>query len=77
MPYAEYEPATVEDLEGRNFATVTEAASILELDPRTVLSAIKRGEIPATKVGQVYRIPTAWLRTAAAGQPAGAGAGAA
>lgn len=43
---------------GRLFATVTEAASILEVDPRTIRHGIDSGAIPAIKVaGNTTRIP--------------------
>jgi len=71
MPRLDYSETTLEDLEDRNFALLPEAAAILECDPRTVISAIKRGEIPATKAGRQYRIPAAWLRATVTGQPAG------
>lgn len=51
-----------ERLNGRWFVTVTECASVLEVDPRTVRRAIDRGEIPAVRVGTQYRVPVAWLR---------------
>jgi excisionase family DNA binding protein len=44
------------------FATSTEAAAILDVDPRTLRSAIERGEIPATRAGTNWRVPVAWLR---------------
>lgn len=53
---------TLEDLAGRNFATVPETAEILGYDPRVVRRAISDGEIPATKAGATYRVPVAWLR---------------
>ncbi len=71
MPYADRPPVTLDDLAGRNFATVPEVASILRCDPRTVTSAIKSGEIPAVKAGAAYRIPAGWLRAAASGETAG------
>ena len=49
-------------LNGRVFATVTEAAVILSLDSRTLRKAIRQGDVPATRAGPAYRIPVAWLR---------------
>jgi len=46
---------------GRLFATVTEAAAVLEQDPRTVRKAIIAGEIPAVRAGSTYRVPTKWI----------------
>jgi excisionase family DNA binding protein len=40
------------------FLTVTQAAQILEVNPRTIYSAVDRGECPAVRVGKVIRIPT-------------------
>jgi excisionase family DNA binding protein len=56
--------AALARLKGRLFATVTEASVILSYDPqgRTVRKAIASGTIPATKVGNTFRIPVAWLR---------------
>ncbi|SEC89202.1 DNA binding domain-containing protein, excisionase family [Streptomyces sp. 3213] len=51
-----------ERLHGRWFATITEAAEVLHVDPRTVRRAIDRGELPAVRVGQQLRVPVAWLR---------------
>ena len=44
------------------FATSTEAAVILDIDRRTLRSAIERGEIPATRAGATWRVPVSWLR---------------
>ena len=49
-------------LDGRLFATVTEAAAILRYDARTVRKAIEAGEIPAVRAGSTYRIATDWIR---------------
>jgi excisionase family DNA binding protein len=61
---------TLEDLEGRDFATVHEYASLTRCDPRTVVSGIKAGEIAAIKAGSTYRIPLAPLRRVAEGRVA-------
>lgn len=53
---------TLDDLGGRLFADVPEAAAILGRDERTVRKAAAVGEIPSSKVGQKYLIPVAWLR---------------
>lgn len=65
MPNVDPGPVTLDDLEGRNFATVPEAAKVLRYDIRTVRSAIAAGDIPAVRAGRAYRIPTAWLRSVA------------
>ena len=53
---------TLDDLNGRLFADVPKAASVLGRDERTVRRAAAAGEIPATKVGTKWMIQTAWLR---------------
>ncbi|HET9969828.1 MAG TPA: helix-turn-helix domain-containing protein [Streptosporangiaceae bacterium] len=45
----------------RLFASVPEVAEILGSDPRTVRRALEAGQIPGTKVGAFWKIPTAWL----------------
>ena len=57
--------ATPPDITGRNFVSVPDAADFLGVDKRTIRQAIKSGEIPATRVGSVWRVPTSWLREAA------------
>jgi excisionase family DNA binding protein len=52
---------TLEDLAGRDFATVSEVAEILRADPRTIRRRIRDGIIPATRAGD-YRVPVSWLR---------------
>jgi excisionase family DNA binding protein len=48
--------------------TVEDAAQLLQLHPKTVLRFIKRGRLPATRVGKAYRIRRADL-DALAGLP--------
>jgi hypothetical protein len=67
MPRVDYSGFTLADLDGKNFATVPEAAAVLEMDPRTVIAAIESGNIPAVQATAKYRVPVAWLRTAVAG----------
>ncbi len=52
-------------LEGRLFASVAEVAEILACDERTVRRGIKDGQIPATQVGVIHRVPVAWIRAQA------------
>lgn len=52
-------------LRGRWFATVSETAEVLHVDPRTVRRAIDTGTIPSTRVGQQLRVPVAWLEAQA------------
>lgn len=49
---------TLDDLDGRLFAEVPEAAAILGRDERTIRRAAAAGDIPATRVGKQYLIPT-------------------
>jgi hypothetical protein len=53
---------TLDDLAGRLFADVPEVASITGRDERTIRKAAAAGEIPSTKWGNKYMIPTAWIR---------------
>ena len=62
---------TLDELNGRLFADVPEVASITGRDDRTIRRAAAAGEIPSTKVGNKYMIPTAWIREQA-GQPTAA-----
>lgn len=74
MPYIRHGPLKLDDFADRDFCTVSEYAALTRCDPRTVVSAIKAGEIPAVKTGAAYRIPLAPLRQAASGQPVGGAA---
>ena len=38
------------------FITITEISKMLNLNKRTVMTKVKKGIIPAYKVGKVYRI---------------------
>jgi excisionase family DNA binding protein len=72
VPYVKHKKVTLADMDGRDFAKVWETAQILEVDQRTILIMLAAGEIPGTKIGAQWRIPIAWLRTAAsAGQSQG------
>lgn len=51
--------------DGRLFVSVQELAEVFDYDERTVRQAIKDGQIPATKVGATWRVPTAWVRAQA------------
>lgn len=53
---------TLDDLDGRLFATPVQAAEILGKDPRTIRRAAEAEEIPAKKVGRNWVIPVQWLR---------------
>ena len=53
----------LDDLDGKNFAGVPEAAELLGgCDPRTLRAEIRAGRIPAIRVGTRWMIPAAWLR---------------
>ena len=40
------------------FLTVTDVASMMFTDPRTIRRGIENGEIPAARIGNTVRIPT-------------------
>lgn len=46
---------------GRNTLSLTEVASIMECDPRTISRAVANGHIQAINLGRIKRIPTAPL----------------
>ena len=54
--------------------TVEDAAQLLQLHPKTILRFIRRGRLPATRVGKAYRIRRADL-DALAGLPPRPGPG--
>jgi excisionase family DNA binding protein len=58
----DHDRVRLEDLDGFDFASVAEYASITRADPRTIRRGIADGLIPATRVGSEYRIPTRWIR---------------
>ncbi len=37
--------------------TVDEVSEILRVDPRTIRGMIRRGELPAGRLGRVFRVP--------------------
>lgn len=41
--------------------TVTEAAKVLRMSPKTVYRGIERGEIPSIRAGRTIRVPSAKL----------------
>lgn len=53
---------TLDNLDGLLFADVAQVASIFGCDERTVRKAAAAGEIPASRIGNKWMIPTAWLR---------------
>ena len=53
---------TLDDLNGRLFASVPEVASLLRRDERTIRRGIEAGTIPATRAGATWSIPVSWLR---------------
>lgn len=53
---------TLDDLDGCDFATVSETADVLRVDPRTVRRRIADGTYPATRIGSDWRVPVRWLR---------------
>jgi excisionase family DNA binding protein len=63
-------------IRGKLFMTVPEVAELTRVDQRTFRRAIKAGEIPAVRLGNTVRIPTAALLRLAAIEPEGIGDGA-
>jgi excisionase family DNA binding protein len=63
---------TLDDLGDRLFVSAPEAAVILGRDVRTIRHAAEAGEIPASKAGAKWLIPTSWIRQQA-GMPTAAG----
>jgi hypothetical protein len=74
VPDIDHGPVTLSDLDGRDFAEVWEVATITRSDNRTIRQRCREGTIPSVKIGAEYRIPVAWLRRAASGQPVGGAA---
>jgi len=60
----------LDELDGHIFADVPTVARITGRDKRTIRRACEIGEIPATKLGAKYMIPTEWLRQQATVAPA-------
>jgi hypothetical protein len=48
-------------IHGRLFATTTEAAAILDYDPRAIRKAIDAGEIPGIRVHGTRRVAVSWI----------------
>lgn len=46
------------------FLTIREAAALLRCCPDTVRAGIRRGELPAVRVGRIVRLPRARLAAA-------------
>lgn len=57
----EKRPLTVEDLRGRLSINVEDAARVLGIGRGTAYDAVKRGEIPALRVGRRLLVPTGHL----------------
>jgi excisionase family DNA binding protein len=49
-------------LDSRAFFSVPETARLFGCDERTVREAVARREIPATRLGCKWFVPTDWLR---------------
>ena len=41
--------------------TVRQVAQLLQVEPRTIRRNIERGDIPAKKIGRVWRIPQSFV----------------
>lgn len=59
-----------QDDRSRETATVVEAARRLGVGRNQAYEAIKRGEIPAIRVGKRLLVPTAWLERVLSGSAA-------
>lgn len=44
-----------------------EVAELFRIDPRTVLTLAKRGDLPAIRIGKLYRFPRAAIDAIASG----------
>lgn len=47
--------------EHRGFLTTTELVERWPADRKTILNAIKAGEVPCTRLGRKWLIPLAWV----------------
>src|SRR5262249_4128913 len=47
---------------GKLVCSPADVARVIDKDHKTVYSALERGEIPHTRIGQRYHISIAWLR---------------
>ncbi len=56
---------------GAGVLTTMEAAAALRLGYAATLAAIKRGDLPARKVGKAYRVPQASIDALVTPVPAG------
>jgi excisionase family DNA binding protein len=74
MPHRVHDRTTLGDLDGFDFATVTETADVLRVDVRTVRRRIADGTFPSVQIGSEYRVPCAWLRQQARPVVAGSAA---
>lgn len=54
------------DLISPEYLTIREAAAVLRCCPDTVRAGIRRGELPAVRIGRVVRLPRARLALLAA-----------
>lgn len=52
---------TIDDLRSRTTVTVTEAAEVLGCSRSQAFELVKRGEIPAIRLGRLRRVPALWL----------------
>lgn len=48
---------TIDDIRGRATITPDEVASLFDLDPDSVLKALRLGELPGFRVGRLWRVP--------------------
>ena len=41
--------------------TVNQVAHLLQVQPNTILHGIDRGDIPAKKIGRIWRVPSSFV----------------
>lgn len=51
-------------MEGRTFLLIREVAEVLERSRGVVRQGVLDGHVPATKLGNTYRVPVEWVRRA-------------
>lgn len=55
--------------QGKLFCYPADVAAVIGKDLRSVYTALERGEIPHTRLGQRYHIPVSWVRRQVNGEP--------
>jgi excisionase family DNA binding protein len=68
MPHQAPKAMTLDDLDGRLFASIPEAARVLGWSEHTVRRGVEDGSIPYAMAGSHKRVKVTWLRQVA-GEP--------